>query len=243
MGKLRKLVKRWFRSRGYEVRKLSLGELDDVTRLVSLCEARDINTFLDVGANQGQFATDLRVAGFGGRIISFEPLSQAHARLADRAASDPNWVVGPRIAIGREEGECSINVSANSFSSSLLDMKEIHSACAPSSGYVGKEKITVKPLPAALESLAVPPSERLALKIDTQGYEAEVIAGAEALLLNVDVLFTELSLVPLYDGAPEFLEMFNRLVNHGYCCVALSHEFSDPRTGEMLQVNGTFVRR
>lgn len=243
MKNLRKLVKRWFRSHGYEVRKLSLGELDDITRLVKLCEAKGIKTFLDVGANQGQFGTDLRVAGYDKRLISFEPLSQAYSLLTDRAASDPNWLVAPRCAIGREEGQCVINVSENSFSSSLLPMKEVHALCAPSSGYVGEEQITVKPLSSILRSLNVSAVEQLALKIDTQGYEAEVLAGAEAILPKVEVIFTEFSLLPLYDGAPEFQEMYNLLMNYGYRCVALSHEFSDPRSGEMLQVNGTFVKR
>lgn len=239
---LRKFVKRWFRNRGYEVHKLSLGELDDITRLVRITEDRNIKTFLDVGANQGQFAIDLRVSGFTKQIISFEPLTAAHSILSSAAIHDSSWTVAPRVAVGKDEGECSINVSRNSFGSSLLPMKDIHTLCAPSSSYVGSEQVEVKTLPVLLSNLCVPTTERLALKIDTQGYEAEVIEGARELLPRVEVIFTELSLTPLYEGAPEFLDMFYLIIDQGYRCIALSPEFSDPRTGEMLQVNGTFVR-
>jgi FkbM family methyltransferase len=239
---LRKFLKRWFRTHGYEVHKLSLGELDDITRLVRITEARKIKTFLDVGANQGQFSIDLRFAGFSEKIISFEPLSEAYSILTRISSHDPKWIIAPRCAVGNEETESSINVAGNSFSSSLLPMKEIHAQCAPSSSYVGEETVMISKLSVLLSSLNVPLNDRFALKIDTQGFEAEVLKGAIDLLPRVEVIFTELSLFPLYEGAPSFIELYNLIIGYGFRCIALSQEFSDPQSGEMLQVNGTFIR-
>jgi hypothetical protein len=42
--------------------------------------------------------------------------------------------------------------------------------------------------------------DRVWLKVDTQGYEAEVFKGATDLLPRISALECELSLVPLYDG-------------------------------------------
>ena len=100
----------------------------------------------------------------------------------------------------------------------------------------------MRPLDDIASGLQIALGEPLALKIDTQGYEAEVLAGAVGILPRVKLLFTELSLAPLYTGAPTFDEMYSRVRELGYRCVGLSHEFSDPSSGEMLRVNGTFVR-
>ena len=242
VARLRKLLKNWIRRHGYEVRKLSIGEMDDIARLVRLAQSRKIHTFLDVGANCGQFAIDLRVAGYSDQIISFEPLSAAYRQLTHRAETDQKWTVAERMALGRAHEKKSINIAGNSFSSSLLPMGERHLESAPCSAYVGVEEIVVERLDEVLHGLGIGSDMQLALKIDTQGYEGEVLAGAEGILHNVKVLFTELSLAPVYVGAPSFDEIYMRLVGLGYRCVAISHEYSDYNTGEMLQVNGTFVR-
>jgi hypothetical protein len=52
-----------------------------------------INCVVDVGANEGQFATGLRQLGYPGRIVSFEPQSGPMAVLQQRAAGDPQWEV------------------------------------------------------------------------------------------------------------------------------------------------------
>lgn len=43
--------------------------------LVGLLERYQIETVLDVGANEGQFGAALRHSGYHGRLISFEPAS------------------------------------------------------------------------------------------------------------------------------------------------------------------------
>jgi FkbM family methyltransferase len=241
MSVARRYIRQWLWDRGYEVHRLRPGELDDTTRIVRLCRSRGLETLLDVGANRGQFAKTLRWAGFSGRIISFEPLSEAHAALEAEAEGDPKWAVAERMALGSRDDLLRINIAGNSVSSSFLAMGQRHVQAAPTSTYVGQEEVVVRRLDEVLAGLGVPEKERLALKLDTQGYEAEVLAGAAATLSRVKLIFTELSLVELYAGAPVLDEIYLRLRSAGFRCVALSHEVSDPLTGEMLQVNGTFV--
>ena len=95
---------------------------------------------LDVGANSGQFAASLRDAGYQGRIVSFEPLSGAFADLERAAASDPLWSC-INLALGEENCTAVINVSANSYSSSLLGVCDWSLSVEPSISAVGREEV------------------------------------------------------------------------------------------------------
>jgi FkbM family methyltransferase len=110
----------------------------------------------DVGANKGQFGRTLRGFGYAGTIVSFEPLSTAHARLLEAARSDPLWRVHDRCAIGRTAGETSINISANSVSSSILPTTPELEQAEPRTGYVGIEHVAVVPLSDVFEQYASP---------------------------------------------------------------------------------------
>jgi hypothetical protein len=81
------------------------------------------------------------------------------------------------------------------------------------------------------------------LKIDTQGYESQVLAGLPRNHDRVKVVVCEMSLAPLYAHGPSMSELCRQLAELDYHCVALGPEFEDPRSGELLQTNGVFVKR
>jgi FkbM family methyltransferase len=80
----------------------------------------DIDLVLDVAANKGQFALEIRHHGYAGRIMSFEPLSRAHGQLLQSSMGDPMWDAYPCCALGDQNGEGEINIAGNSESSSIL---------------------------------------------------------------------------------------------------------------------------
>jgi FkbM family methyltransferase len=201
----------------------------------------NLQTVLDVGANVGQFAKEIRFRGFPGNIISFEPLPLEHAELTQWAGGDANWEVAPRAAIGAEAGEIEINVAGNSISSSLLAMEPAHLHAAPDSRYSRREKAPM----ARLDVIAKPflrPDSRCLLKIDVQGYEDQVLAGASDLLVHVMGIYLELSLVPLYHGQLLFDAMKTKIEGLGFEFWGVWPGFTDPDSGRMLQVNGCFFR-
>lgn len=199
-----------------------------------------LDTVLDVGANIGQYGAALRASGYTGRIISCEPLSDAYPHLERRASGDPRWTT-LNTAVGTEPGEIEINVSANSYSSSILPMTDAHSLAAPGSEYVRAEKVAVTTVADLLLAELVDPAKSL-LKIDTQGYEGQVLDGAGDTLSSFAAVQLELSMVPLYDGQPMFDDLVARMQAAGFGIFALEGGFSDPRTGRMLQCDGFFVR-
>lgn len=232
-------VRRLVRRLGLDVLRYN-PDADPVLRRQRLLAHCGIDLVLDVGANEGQFAIELRRGGYRGRIVSFEPLSSAFARLAARAARDPAWST-MNLALSDADGTAIINVSGNSVSSSLLAMLPTHGESAPESAYVGQEAIETRRLDGLFMRLAGP-AAHVYLKIDTQGSELRVLEGAGAALGNIELLEIELSLVPLYEGGPLMPQMLAWLAQRGYGLVGLEAGFSDPRSGRLLQVDGIFSR-
>jgi FkbM family methyltransferase len=200
-----------------------------------------IDTVLDVGANAGQFALQLRKdLDYTRRLLSFEPVSAPYALLKACAQGDPQWETFP-WALGDADGQQTINVAGNSYSSSLLAMLPAHEQAAPESKYVGQEMIEVKALDSIFGNLC-PPGARVYLKIDTQGFESKVLKGAESSLAKIDLVQMELSLVPLYKDEMLFREMYQLMCEKGFGLVAVDSVFSDPGSGQVLQVDALFHR-
>lgn len=198
-----------------------------------------IATLLDVGANTGQFAIEMRAAGYAGRLVSFEPLTVAHATLTANAAHDRNWIIAPRMALGDAPGHTRINVSKNLASSSLLQVKERSTSAAPESGFSDIDEVDVACLDSAIDPAWEAP---FAIKLDTQGFEMHVLRGASRTLEKTAVLATELSLVPLYEGGATLVNVFAFLEECGFRCIGIVQGFADHSRNELLQVDGIFVR-
>ncbi len=209
------------------------------SRLVAALSWFGLDTVLDIGANVGQYGSSLRSSGFRGQIISCEPLTDAYNRLAHRAAEDPSWM-GVNSAVGAATGTLDINVSANSYSSSIMSMTEAHRRAAPDSEYIGSLRVPVTTVRDLVAEHALDPRRAL-LKIDTQGYETAVLDGTGGLLGEFAAVQLELSLVPLYDGQELFPELTGRMAASGYTIYALDCGFGDRQTGRMLQCDALFV--
>ena len=210
-------------------------------QLVTSLRKFEIDLVLDVGANKGQFGSEIRHCGYAGRIVSFEPLSQAHDELLQSSAGDSMWEASPRCALGDHDGKVEINIAGNSESSSILPMLESHRSAAPESAYEGKEIVSIKTLDAVagqyLKDARAP-----FLKIDTQGFEWQVLDGARETMPHIKGILVELSLVPLYEGQHLWRGVIDRLEAEGFTLWAFKPVFSDQVSGRTLQVDGVFYR-
>ena len=225
---------------GFELRRFSVKQSENA-RFFSMLKTNNVNLIFDVGANTGQFGVLLREIGFDGKIVSFEPLSDVRECLLNISRNDPMWQIALQTAIGEENGEIEIQIAGNSQSSSVLDMLDTHVRAAPDSKYIGKEKVALR----KLDSIAADymDSNSIAfIKIDTQGYETQVMNGAKKLMSQIVGLQVEISLVPLYKGQCLFDEMLKKLKNDGFELWSISTVFSDPNTAQLLQVDATFFR-
>jgi FkbM family methyltransferase len=241
MNTIKHLVKNSIRFFGWDLRRYCQvnppeGQLVKALKLIS------VDVVFDIGANEGQFAREIRGAGYIGKIVSFEPLSAAREKLLTFASVDPNWEVHHQAAIGDEDGEVKINISGNSVSSSVLPMLDAHSNAAMGSAYIGVEHVPLERVDS-LASRYLTSESNLFIKIDTQGFEWKVLDGALDTMKRARGVFCELSLVPLYDGQQLWWDIINRLESEGFMLWTLQQGFTDNRTGQSLQMDGIFLRR
>lgn len=233
-------LRRWIRRAGYDLSRFD-PETHPLARRKQLLRSLDIDLVIDVGANSGQFAYQLRHdIDYDGRIVSFEPLSSAFTLLQANARNDPNWSVY-NFALGDIEGVNEINIAGNSVSSSLLAMLPSHVQAAPSSAYIDQEAIEVRTLDSVFGGLRAS-DHNVYMKIDTQGFEANVLRGADNSLMEIDIVQIEMSLVPLYGTELLFDELYKIMADKGYCLVSIEPGFSDRNSGRLLQVDGVFQR-
>jgi FkbM family methyltransferase len=179
--------------------------------------------------------------GYDRRIVSFEPMKVAHDALIRTAAGDGLWEIAERIAIGAEQCSVPLNVAGNSVSSSVLPMLTSHTIVVPESRYTGTELVQVVPLDVIAPKYFQEGTVAF-LKIDTQGYESQVLHGAVETLSRVVGVQLELSLVPLYGGQRLMVEMIEYMKSAGFELSGIAPTFTDPRTGRTLQVDAIFLR-
>jgi len=241
MNGFERSTKKIFQRFGILIRKYNAGTSEDLRR-IKLLQHYHIDLVFDIGANKGQYAIGIMDAGYSNKIVSFEPLSSVHTIIERESKRFPQWTVAPRCAVGSKNEEIEINISANSVSSTLLNMLDSHIEGAPESKIIGKEKVKVVPLDEAAQAY-ISGSKNIFLKIDVQGFEQEVLKGAERMIDKAKGIEMEISLIPLYENQnwllPQVLEYMQK---KGFQLTSIVPAFTDNATGKVLQCNGIFFR-
>jgi FkbM family methyltransferase len=220
--------------------KPALPDRRQMHRRISLLRAFEIDAILDVGANEGQFAQEMRSEGFVGRIVSFEPLATSYRHLRGYAQFDPLWDV-VQLALGDFDGQADLNVSRNSQSSSILDMSPRLRAMGADIEYCGTQTVEVRRLDSVWD-LYRGNARRVYLKLDVQGAEAAVLRGAEKSLPEVVGVHMETSLEELYEGGELLVPTLIGMEKRGFKLMGIEPEFSDATTGQLLQADCLFFR-
>lgn len=199
-----------------------------------------IDTIFDVGANIGLYAHTVRNLGFKGKIVSFEPQNSAFDSLKNLARKDSNWFVR-NYALGSENTSSSINISHNSISSSILDQADVLNDFCPDAAYIDKQTIDIKRLDDIISEFC-DSNSKVFVKIDTQGFEKEVILGSQKVLRNILAFQLELPLIEIYKNENTFFELIDLMKSINYRLVKIEPGWSDPKTGYTVEVDGIFIK-
>lgn len=178
------------------------------------------HVLLDIGAHHGWFFHCWKNWSPGARIYAFEPYPPAFDKASALYGADADTHIYPE-AVGAETGKRRLNVLEQSpVSNSLLepdesawrdvafrhgDISTVDVNVTTIDDIVGREKLGGVYL----------------LKIDTQGFEMEVLRGAADSLPRVDHIFVESGIRGLYRDAPRFSDVFEFLTDRGFHLMAM----------------------
>ncbi len=182
-----------------------------VRDLVDFIEDRAITLVLDVGANEGQFGEWLRRSGYKGKILSFEPGRVEFARLSRKAENDGDWEAF-HCGLGAQSGTAILHVSKLSVFNSFLELSAAAKLHDERMAEHHTEEIAVR----TLDEIEIPPAEKVLLKIDTQGYERQVLEGGRESLGRMAGILMELPVIRTYEGEWEFHEALQSMAQLGF---------------------------
>ena len=207
---LSKIIRSVVNRFGYEITKCDYLEMKAFAwHLRKLFTTLNITCVLDVGANTGGYRNFLRNhVGFDGLILSFEPVQKNVEQLVTLAKTDLNWIIYD-FALGSEDAKKEINImQSDQMCSFLSPHHEIINELKVSNTIIDNQLVSIRKLDSIISML----NERhklhnIYLKMDTQGFDLEVIKGAEKTLPLVRALQTEVSIIPVYENMPAFFEI------------------------------------
>jgi len=200
----------------------------------------NLRCVVDVGANIGEWSTSIAILSKAQHIIAFEPIPDVFKILQDNAKTFPQ-IECVNSAVGSQIGEIIINIEENSSSvSSILTMRD---EIRPIFGIARDVPRRVAVPMTTLDHTLAQHSEISLLKIDVQGYEPEVLAGAHSTLKRTRVLMIEIVYAPYYEGDVQF-ETIHRIVTSlaPLKLYGISAPGYHPVTGQPLWADAIYVQ-
>lgn len=141
-----------------------------------------LHTLFDVGANVGQTRKYFRFHVPAAKIYSFEPVKNTYEQLKSSAAGDVNCVL-ENMALGDEAGEKTIRL----FDGDMTVLNSLRDDVMNNAANAKEETIRIDTLDHYCNTHNIPKVDLL--KIDTEGFEINVLKGAEQMLQNGRISF------------------------------------------------------
>ncbi len=232
--KIKKVIKDVMHLIGLDVKKYTPMPLP-----LDFVKSLGIKTVLDIGANVGQFATEMRRNSKEVSIISFEPLPHCFEKLTTNLKSDSNFKA-INIALGDTSGEMMMHQNEYTPSSSLLELNEDHIKTFPNATKTSEVMIKIETLDDLMKNLNV--EKEILIKMDVQGYEHKVIAGGIETVKSAKAIIVEISFLDFYRGQPNFNDIYNMLYPLGFKYHGSIQRKIDRKTGLTLSEDSVFIR-
>lgn len=180
----------------------------------------------DVGANIGQTVAAIKQELPRSTVHSFEPSPSTFRKLSVNTAQFEGVVLN-NAGLGSEVGVMTLNQNSKSTMSSLLDF-------GPASWGARSNQFSVNidTLDHYVEEKKIAKIDYL--KIDTQGFDLEVLKGGKSLLKSgrIRLVLTEIIFSKMYIGLPKITEVFDLMASCNFSLVSFyAQYYRDNRVG------------
>jgi FkbM family methyltransferase len=183
---------------------------------------RQLETVLDVGANEGRWSAAVIALARPRSVVAVEPSPVVLASL-QAAIGSLKGVSIVSAAVGDSVGVAQLNLTTHSHTASLLSPRSEAMNAAYSGGYDITRRVTV-PLTTIDHIMREAESVSL-IKLDVQGGERAAIAGAKATLGRTRWVLIETNFQSHYVGDMLFPELHAELTTHDFRLVGMSQPF------------------
>ncbi len=202
--------------------------------LRDLIQRFEINCVLDVGAHTGAFALILRRIGYEGHIVCFEPNPESFRKLCKRFKADRFWR-GMNIALGSKNTTQSFNITREPNLSSFLTPR------TAAIDHVLSVKVTRLDsiFEDVIHSIDAP---RVFMKMDTQGCDVDVVKGAGACIHDILGMQSEISVQPIYENMPYYLDALRYYESCGFELVNLFSAYHNKKYGNIIEYDCLMAR-
>lgn len=184
-------------------------------------------TCLDVGANTGQTIDLLKGILSKPIIYALEPSSSTFQTLANNHRASENVHLF-QLGAGNENGELSINKLSTSELNSFLSPAYFPWINDDKAYEIESEKVKVTTLDDFIEKNSI--AEIDLLKSDTQGYDLNVLRGAESALRGGKVkhVLVEANFFEMYVDQGHFTDIYRYLEKHDFHLIDLYEKVRNP---------------
>lgn len=207
---------------------------------LEMVNLRPNDVIIDVGANVGRFVETALAFQPYAKIHAFEPIPDIFAEMVKKVGAYSN-VYCHNYALGSKLGVQQINISQYHEASSFLELGHTLTAGVRGIDFSYNTKISVEI--ETLSNFVLRHSIRRIklLKLDVQGFELEVLKGAEAILPLVEYVYTEAQFQELYKNGPLYTDTFNFLSKFGFKLLRMSR-FNTNDLGQLIECDMIFRR-
>jgi FkbM family methyltransferase len=193
----------------------------------------NISTILDIGANKGQFASNINKHISNADIYSFEPLAKEYNELLQLSKTNSRHRVF-HTALGNTNLESVIFRNDYSPSSSLLKLGDAHLKAYPEFNKVHEETIKLARLDDFVLTSKLTFRGNIFVKIDVQGYEKQVLEGGFETIKKASLVLIEIGFDEMYESQPLFDEIYMLMKSLGFEIIGINTVASDPVSGKPL---------
>ena len=181
----------------------------------------NISGVIHIGAHYGEEVSNYVNLGIDD-IVLFEPLKENFEVLKNNVSELNANIIGYCVALGNKNQNVNMFLSSNNLESSSVLKPKIHLNLHPEVVFSGEESVEMKRLDDfSFENYNF-------INLDVQGYEMEVLKGAEKTLKNIDYLYCEVNRNEVYEGNAYIGEIDNYLSNYNMRRVETSWWYDGP---------------